>query len=150
MLNRLLKLAVYWNEDKIVLTNNIYKHQVEEVSIYLNLSPYAALYYLRTLYLIINHLVDRKPIPASSFKRVEKKPFQKLLKLTNYLIKGKFQLRGYAKGEQFLLIRDLGKVLNLSSDRNAANYYRTLLELTWMITDKFKSEDQNEYLDYFS
>ena len=150
-LRNLLNLANFWDQGNITLSNEITRLDSEKVSTYLGCSPDIARYYLRTLYLVVNHLVDRKPL--TSFNTIRIKTLATLLKLTNLLIKGKIQLNNHQHKEQYLFLREIIKLLDVptvATERTAWNHYKTLLQLAWMITEKFKSEDDNGFMDYFS
>lgn len=135
-----------WNEGKISL---IPPFKIRDVSAYLECSSEVAWNYLNMLYLLVTHLVERKPITFLSASK-NNQTLVKLLILANFLIKGEIQLNNHASRQQYLFLRDVQKLLNFSSERNAWDYYKTLLELTWMIVEKFKAKDPNKFMDYFS
>ena len=148
ILINILKLAEFWKHGNITLLSTINKSENQKVSDYLECSRHTARYYLKTLYLLVNHLVDKKPI--TSFKGIEGVTLIKLLEFANLMIKGEIQLKNYANNEKYLFLRDIKKLLNISSQRTIWSYHTTLLQLTWIITKEFESEDKHKFMYYFS
>ena len=104
---------------------------------------------MKALYLLINHLVEREPI--ASFTGVQIHTLIKLLELANSVIKGDIYLNNHIRKEQYLFLREIRNILQVTTERAAWDYYRTLIQIVWLIQTKFEFEDpkNNNFSDYF-